>query len=75
MEVAHFACATLANLGEIATLQLRLAENGAIVRVIAVMRSPHLEVQREAGRVLANLAANRENQDVIMKGEIGIFIS
>jgi hypothetical protein len=45
-------------LAELKANQDAIANEGAIRPTIAVMRSKYIEVQREAGRLLANLCAS-----------------
>ena len=47
-----------------------IAREGAVVPCISAMRSRHIEVQRESGRLLANLAAstNKLAADAIVDG-------
>ena len=52
---------TLANLTEISINQDAIASEGAIRPTITVMRSKYIEVQREAGRLLANLCASESD--------------
>ena len=46
-------------------LLLEVAAEGGVKPIIAVMRSQYVEVQREAGRALANLAALPATQHVV----------
>jgi hypothetical protein len=46
----------------------QIAEEGGVKPIISVLRSPFVEVQREAGRALANLAASAANQAIIIEG-------
>lgn len=57
MQIASFCCACLANLAEILYSQEIIVFEGATKACIAVMRSRYLDVQREGGRLLANLCA------------------
>ena len=56
--IAHYACECLANLAEMTDNQDFIAREGAVTPCIKAMRSRHTEVQRESGRLLANLAAS-----------------
>ena len=47
--------------------KLKLQEGG-VKPLSGVLRSPFVEVQREAGRALANLAASGANQAMIIEG-------
>jgi len=57
MEISSCCCCCLANLAELAYNQEMLVSEGAIEVCIIVMRSRYLGVQREGGRLLANLCA------------------
>ena len=54
----HKASACLANLAEMEENQQIISREGGVRPAIAVMRSRYVEVQREAGRLLANLRAS-----------------
>ena len=69
MIIAAQACACLANLAEMAENQEIIAREGGVRPTIQVMRSRYVEVQREAGRLLANLcASDSETSDMIVRG-------
>ena len=58
----------LANLAELKENQIIIKDEGGIKPTVLTMRSRFVEVQREAGRLLANLAANDgETSDLIVQ--------
>jgi hypothetical protein len=69
--IAQFACDCLANLAEFADNQECLVREGAVTPCISAMGSPHLELKRESGRLLSNLAASKNEAvvDLIIDGE------
>ncbi|CAN0235623.1 unnamed protein product, partial [Phaeothamnion confervicola] len=48
--------------------QVVIARDGGIRPAISAMRSRHVEVQREAGRLLANLCASERHTEAITEG-------
>ena len=59
MFIATQSSATLANLAEISNFQVMIGiEFGGVRPCISIMRSQYIEVQREAGRLMANLCAS-----------------
>ena len=56
--VACHACECLANLAEMTENQEIIVKNGAVSPCINAMRSRHIEIQRESGRLIANLSAS-----------------
>ena len=77
MQVASQACSALANLAEISTNQDVIANDGAVKPVISSMRSKFIEVQREAGRLLANLCASESEltNQIVQTGGHNLLIS
>ena len=77
LQVASQACATLANLAEISLNQDTIANEGAVRPTISVMRSKYIEVQRESGRLLANLCASEAEftNQIIEAGGHNLLIS
>ena len=61
MIVGSMAAAALANLAEVKELQGMLTREGAVRPCVSAMRSRFVEVQREAGRLLANLCSSESD--------------
>ena len=66
-ENARLACATIANLAEMAVNFDNISESTAIPNLVSTLQSPNEEVKRESARALGNLAANIELGDVILR--------
>jgi hypothetical protein len=77
-QIASFCCACLANLAEISYGQEIIVLEGAIKACIIVMRSRYSDVQRESGRLLANLCAcdlKSASDNIIESGGHHLLIS
>jgi Armadillo/beta-catenin-like repeat len=68
MAIASQCAACLGNLAELSDNQTIIAREGGVRPAIQTMRSRYVEVQREAGRLLANLCASPVYTDDIVKG-------
>ena len=79
MFIASQSSAALANISEIAEHQAIIGiEAGGIRPCVSVMRSRFVEVQRESGRLLANLAASNEelvSDRIVQTGGHQLFLS
>ena len=61
LDIAHYACECLANLSEMRENQCFLANSSGVITTCAsVMRSRDRFIQRESGRLLANLAGSSD---------------
>ncbi|CAN0545146.1 unnamed protein product, partial [Ectocarpus sp. 8 AP-2014] len=65
--VERHACCTIANLMEMSELHNRLLEERGLPPLIALSRSGDINSREEANRAVANLAANPDMQQAILR--------